>query len=149
MFKTHIVAGFLAGILLIPYLNPANQILFMALVLIGAILPDIDHPNSKLGKRVKVVSMFFEHRGFFHSFLVLPVIALILYYFTKTNFYSVPLVIGYISHLLTDAVTKEGIMVFHPISKARIRGFIATGGAFEYVLLVIFFIFAVIKTINL
>jgi len=149
MFKTHVAAGFLFGIFSIQYLTPVNQILFMSLVLIGAILPDIDHPKSKLGSKFKIVSLFFEHRGFFHSLFVLPVIALVLFLTTKTNYYSLPLIIGYLSHLLTDAMTKEGIMLFHPISKARINGFITTGGFFEYILFFAIIIFAAIKTMGL
>ena len=84
MFKTHIAAGFLAGIFAVKYLAPANQILFMGLVLIGAALPDIDHPKSKLGSKFRIISMFFEHRGFFHSLFVLPVIAVALFFLAKT-----------------------------------------------------------------
>lgn len=149
MFKTHVAAGFLAGVLWINYFSAVNQILFMALVLIGAILPDIDHPKSKIGSKIKIISLFFEHRGFFHSFFVLPVIAFVLFYFAGTNYYSIPLIIGYASHLVTDAATKEGIMPFHPVSKARIRGFIATGGFFEYILFFVIIVFAAIRTINL
>ena len=147
MFKTHVAAGFLAGIFLMQYFSPASQLLFISLVLIGAILPDIDHPKSKIGRNFKIVSLFFEHRGFFHSLLVLPVIAFLLLYFTKTSYYSLPLIIGYLSHLVTDAVTKEGIMPFHPLSRARISGFIRTGGFFEYVIFFAIAAFAVIKLI--
>ena len=149
MFKTHIAAGFLAGIFAVKYLAPANQILFMGLVLIGAALPDIDHPKSKLGSKFRIISMFFEHRGFFHSFLVIPLISLIIYYFTHSYTYIMPLGVGYASHLVSDAVTKEGIMPLHPLTKLRIRGFVRTGGALEYLFLFAVVVFAVYRTIIL
>lgn len=149
MFKTHIAFGFLFGVITIPYLSPLNQILFMALVMFGALLPDIDHPQSKLGSKFKIIGYLFEHRGFFHSFLVMPLIALLIYYFTKSYTYAIPLVIGYASHLVSDMITKEGIMPIHPFARLRLRGFIKTGGAFEYVIFLLVVLFAAYKTINL
>lgn len=149
MFKTHIAFGFLAGILYIAYFGVSNQLLFMAIVLFGALLPDIDHPKSKIGSKFKIISFLFEHRGFFHSFLVIPLISLLIYYFTHSLTYVLPLCTGYASHLISDAITKEGIMPFHPISKFRLRGVIKTGGAFEYVIFVLVVLFAAYKTINL
>ncbi|PTC00201.1 hypothetical protein C9975_08825, partial [Thalassospira xiamenensis] len=47
----------------------------LALVLAGAALPDIDHPQSTLGKRVKFlsypISTLFGHRGITHSLALL------------------------------------------------------------------------------
>ena len=149
MFKTHVAFGFLAGILSLHYLNPLNQILFIALVMLGAMLPDIDHPNSKLGSKFKFIGFLFEHRGFFHSFLVIPLISLIIYYFTHSYTYIMPLGVGYASHLVSDAVTKEGIMPLHPLTKLRIRGFVRTGGALEYLFLFAVVVFAVYRTIIL
>jgi len=149
MFKTHVAFGFLAGILTIDYLSPANQILFISLVMLGAILPDIDHPNSKIGSKFKIIGFLFEHRGFFHSFLMIPLISVLIFYFTRSYTLIMPLGIGYGSHLISDAVTKEGIMPLHPLTKIRIRGFIRTGGALEYILFFLIIIFAAYKTISL
>ena len=65
-FKTHLLFGMFLGLLVLPILNPNNSILFVMLVLIGSALPDIDHPNSKVGKWFKPIGWLFEHRGFFH-----------------------------------------------------------------------------------
>ena len=40
--------------------------------------------------------------------------------------------IGFISHLLSDSLTKTGIMPFWPIQKPRFRGPVSTGGLTEY-----------------
>jgi len=149
MFKTHVAFGFLAGVISISYFNPANQILFIVLVMLGAMLPDIDHPKSKIGSKFKIIGFLFEHRGFFHSFLAIPLIAAIIFYFTSSLTYIMPLGIGYASHLVSDAVTKEGIMPLHPLTRLRLRGFIKTAGALEYVLFLIIVIFASYKLITL
>jgi len=149
MFKTHAAFGFLAGIFAVSYLNPANQILFMFLVMLGAMLPDIDHPKSKLGSKIKIIGYLFEHRGFFHSFLAIPLLAFLIYYFTSSYVYALPLAIGYASHLLSDVITKEGIMPLHPFTKWRIRGFVKTGGAWEYLMFLFVVVIAAYRTISL
>ncbi|HME87277.1 MAG TPA: metal-dependent hydrolase [Candidatus Nanoarchaeia archaeon] len=135
LFKTHIAIAFLFGLLSISFLNPHNQILFIVLVMFGGLLPDIDHPKSKIGKYTPIAFLF-EHRGFFHSFLVIPVIVVLLYFVFDLPSFAVPIAIGYISHLTSDAVTKEGIMPLHPISRKRINGMIRTGGILEFFIFV-------------
>jgi len=58
-----------------------------------------------------------------------------LYYFNYSRF-SLPIIVGYISHLIGDAITKEGIMPFYPFSGFRIKGFIRTGGLIEQILFI-------------
>lgn len=136
MFKTHVAFGFLIGLLSISYLMPGNQILFILLVMIGASIPDIDHPRSKLGKYLKPINFLFEHRGFFHSLFMLFVVYMVVYFIKKI--YALPLAIGFLSHIISDAITKQGIMPLHPFSRVRIRGFIGTGSAIEYLFFILF-----------
>jgi len=147
MFKTHLAFGFLTALFAVQYLHPFNQILFLAIILFSSIFPDIDHPKSKLGKYIPFNSILFEHRGFFHSFLVLPLISLLLVLFSKVG-YAIPIIIGYSSHLVSDAVTKEGIMVLHPLSKYKIKGFIKTGKSLEYVLFIFITAISIWKLFN-
>ena len=132
LYYTHLAFGFLLGLSGIRYFNIQNQILFIILVLFAALLPDIDSPNSKLGSKIKVISLFFKHRGILHSLLILPLIYLVLFYFDYSRF-ALPLLIGYLSHLIGDSITKEGIMLFSPFSKFKIKGFIKTGGITEHI----------------
>ncbi len=134
LFYTHLIFAFLSGLFAIRYFSISDQILFIILVLFSGLLPDIDSPNSKFGKYFKHL-MPFKHRGFIHSLIVLPVIAFILYYFNYSRF-SLPIIVGYISHLIGDAITKEGIMPFYPFSGFRIKGFIRTGGLIEQILFI-------------
>ncbi len=145
MFKTHLAFGFLVGLLLMPFLHPANQIAYIILVMLGAALSDIDHPESKIGRHFKILGFLFEHRGFFHSIFALPLVALIVYLITHNYLYALPILIGYLSHLLIDALTLEGVMLFHPFSNFRIRGFFRTGSFSEYIILLLLILFDALK----
>ena len=133
MFRTHLAFGFLIGLFSIQWLHPGNQVLFFVLVMVGACLPDIDHPKSKFGKYFKPIGWLFEHRGFFHSIFMLIILSLAIVYFFNW-FYASAIAIGFLSHLVSDAVTVQGIMPFHPLSRARLRGFVETNSTIETVL---------------
>jgi len=128
MFRTHIIFSFLTGLIFINVLNPANQILFMILVLFGSAVPDIDHPNSKIGKNFKIIGWLFKHRGIFHSVFMALLISSALYFFTG---YFSAFLLGYLSHLVADAMTISGIAFLYPLSRKKIRGFIKTGSLSE------------------
>ena len=149
MATTHLLFGFLFGLFGIQFLHPYNQVLFMILVLFGSLLPDIDHPRSKLGRKVKFVSWLFEHRGFTHSIYALILVALISNSLTSNLNNTYGLLIGFMSHLVADSLSKEGVMFFHPLSKAKIRGIITTGSAAEYVLFVFLLALTIVKLIRL
>jgi len=128
LFRTHIAFSFLISLLFIHVLNTENQILFMILVLFGSMLPDIDSLNSKISNKIpilpKILSLFVKHRGIFHSIFMALAISYIIYLFTG---YFSGFLIGYLSHLVADAMTKSGIAFLYPFSKKRVKGFIKTG----------------------
>ena len=140
--------AFLIAILSISLLHPANQILFLILLMFAAALPDIDHPQSKLGSKFKIFSWFFEHRGFFHSALAMLFFSLLAFYLLKQEIYFFAVLIGYGSHLLTDLISMQGIRFFYP-SKKHIHGFIKTGGLLEHILLIIFIILGIWQLMHL
>lgn len=148
MFKTHLAFGFLVGLFSLQYLHPANQVLFFILVLIGACLPDIDHPKSKLGKYFKPIGWLFEHRGFFHSVFMLAILSLVVLYFFNW-FYTSAIFVGFLSHLISDAITVQGIMPFHPLSRFRLRGPIETNSIFETIIFLALLAFDALKLIRL
>lgn len=136
LFITHLAFAFLVGLIAISTLHPSHEILFILLVLSAAGLPDLDHPNSTFGKKVRIFSWFFSHRGFMHSVLILPLIALLFTWLFKSTQFTVPLLIGYTSHLIGDMVSYEGIKPFTPLSSMRWRlGWFRVGSAAEYVVL--------------
>lgn len=87
--------------------------------MIGALLPDIDHHKSRVGRLLPFISIplhgLLGHRGALHSLLAVFGI----YYLN--SFFPIPLVhslsFGYIGHLVGDMATKSGVNLFWPVSK--------------------------------
>lgn len=132
MFKTHLAFAFLVAVVALRFLSPRNQLLFAFILLIGASFPDIDHPKSKMGRLAWPISYLFEHRGFFHSFFGIAFFTFLLFLISGSMLYSIAFLLGYASHIFTDALTKQGIMPLHPLLKFRLRGFFETGTFIEY-----------------
>ncbi|ARC54699.1 hypothetical protein AOQ88_00230 [Candidatus Riesia sp. GBBU] len=92
-------------------------------VLIGSLIPDIDHPNSFFGRLFKFVSTFlsrvFGHRKFTHSLLGLIFFVLFFSRFiiisNNYNDFFYSFLIGYSSHLIGDMLTANGIPLFWPL----------------------------------
>ncbi len=134
--KTHIAFGILAGLLTLKYASVSDELLFIALVIIGVFLPDVDHPESKINnslKVTKIIPFFFSHRGFFHSIFAALLVFAGLWYWVGF-IYGFGLFVGYLSHLLSDALTVSGVNFLHPIAKFRIRGPVQTGTIAEVVI---------------
>ena len=54
-----------------PGLSIGQEAAIIGIGALGGLIPDIDHPNSKISHKLKpvsaVVSLMFSHRGFFHT----------------------------------------------------------------------------------
>jgi len=136
-FFTHLAFSFLTGLFAIDFLNITNSALFMAILLLSSLLPDIDHPDSKIGRFFKPIGWIFTHRGFFHSILAGGIFASAAYLSLHNITIVTAIIIGYSSHLILDAVNHQGIAFFYPF-KNRLAGFVKSGGIAEYVLLIAF-----------
>lgn len=99
-----------------------------ALVMLGAALPDIDHPESTVGRRVKWLShpirLVFGHRGITHS--IVAVFGMMWLAFVYGNVWLSWLALGYLLHLVGDYLTDSGIPLLYPFSRARYK-FLITG----------------------
>lgn len=141
--RTHLVFAILIGLLTFKYFN-LNPFLFIFIVSLTSFLPDIDHPKSKIGRKVKILSypinFIFGHRKFFHSIFVALGSSFVIWYFFGN--YYIPFLIGFVSHLIGDALTLQGVNFIYPLKELRIKGFITTGGLLENIL---FFAFLVIN----
>lgn len=86
----------------------------------AALLPDIDAPYAKIhtiGKRsFSSFRNVFRHRHFFHSFLAVGLVYLIVWAFFHDTIPVLALVCaaGYLSHLLIDGFNKTGVRLFFP-----------------------------------
>lgn len=136
MYPTHLAFGLLFSLLALSFslVHPVNKYIFTAIVLLAALLPDADHENSKINSKVpglKVLSRIFGHRGILHS-LWIPLALWLILDFGFHSSYGVAVFIGYLSHLVSDGLTKMGINMIYPLNQLRIQGFIETGSVAEY-----------------
>jgi len=146
LFRTHILFG-LAAFMLASNFITANY-LFLSLVLLGSILPDIDEKHSKMNQWVGIfgnLTVFLtKHRGIIHSlpfnFLLLSTIS-----FFFGTYYAIALSVGYVSHLLADGLTPMGVHLFYPFSNFRINGPVRTGSFAENIISLILFIVITIQ----
>lgn len=139
LFHTHILFGIIVFLLLRGSVL-GNEYVLLALVILGAILPDIDEHNSKItqlsGLIGKIVSFFAKHRGIFHSLAFILLFSVFLGWLWKP-YYAFAFFAGYLSHLFADALNPMGIPVFYPFSEFRLRGLIRVGGVLEWVILIL------------
>lgn len=143
MSVAHILTGAVATDAL---MSPTYLQLGAAVV--GSVAPDIDHPKSVIGKIFFFISwplaIIGGHRTITHSILGTAIFALIvLAVQSKTGLsLMMPWLVGYVSHLALDFLTKEGIQILFPYPKFFSLHLIQTGGIAEltYVVFLIFII---------
>ena len=128
MAFTHIAFGAASALLAAEWLNvpKAQTVLMLGGGVLGSMLPDIDHPKSAFGRRVRPVSTMlcaaFGHRGLTHSLLAaIGMSALARYSLRHLDWhpgYSVPFVVGlsagYLSHLAGDWMSNSGVPLLWP-----------------------------------
>ncbi|UDG80542.1 metal-dependent hydrolase [Candidatus Annandia pinicola] len=87
-------------------------------------LPDLDHPNSIIGKKLKYISILFYklfgHRGFTHSILSIIIFyyilnLIILLNIKISNYLIYFMTIGYTSHIIADMFTYQGVPLLWPL----------------------------------
>ncbi len=83
---------------------------------LGALVPDVDHPGSTLGRRTfgasHIVRWLFGHRGVTHSAVFVALCALSLLWEEKLG---MAFVVGVASHVLADMVTPAGVPLLWPV----------------------------------
>ena len=135
MFKTHLVLGLIAALLSIKYLNPSSWAVFGTLLVIASLAPDIDLSKSTIGRKFwpvsSAINFMFGHRGLIHTIFP-PLIAALALMIAGQGMLGIAFATGYMTHLLADAATVQGIMLFFPFSRTRASGPVRTGGMLEY-----------------
>ena len=143
-YYTHLAFSFFVGLWLIKFFEIKNQILFISLFLLFALIPDIDETKSKISSKMKVVSFFinffFKHRGFFHA-IYIPIILFLLLFNIRMDV-AIAVSLGYLSHIILDCFTVRGIRLLWPLKK-RLKGFVRTGGLVENVIFIVFLLLSV------
>ncbi|MBI4449157.1 metal-dependent hydrolase [Candidatus Woesearchaeota archaeon] len=134
--RTHLAIGLLTALALDSFISPINRIAYYLLVLIGSILPDIDHEGSTINNIVPLThyaAKLVTHRGIFHTIFAPMAIAFVISTLTQAE-YGWFVLIGYLSHLASDSCTKLGVNWLHPFSDQKLVGPITTGTWMETLL---------------
>lgn len=132
MANNHIKVAIICSTFALPYIpfdTTSNlylqTFLYFVVIMDAAILSDIEHTNSKMGRKfypiALLLSLFIKHRTFTHSLLF----AFIIFVFAKLlpTYFSAAMYgvfIGIVSHILADGITNEGIYLLYPYNK-RLR----------------------------
>lgn len=138
IFLTHLLGGILAVVYFGHFFglsgSSSEKAFLIAIAMLFSILPDIDMIKSKAGRHLQpfsnVFSFVFRHRGFLHSFIFAAIVYFGIRYLLSPEI-AAAAAIGYLSHIILDALTKEGVMPLSPLSRLRLRGFVKTGGILE------------------
>lgn len=138
--RTHIVGGVAAGLALASY-SALDPFVIVGAAVVGSLLPDIDHAKSKISTSnpimslvSAVVNIFFTHRTFTHSAVFLVLVGYLFYRLDWLPGLLPGMVVGIASHLILDAMTKQGIKFLWPLNATiRIPLFIRTGSGVERV----------------
>ncbi len=148
-FRTHLALAFLFGLFyleLIGY-SLAEGGLILLLFLLGALLPDIDHFSSWLNNKLKItklLALFLQRRGIMHSLFFAVLLFFVIGLFWEFT-YATAILLGYLSHLLGDLLTKDGLRLFQPFGQLKISGFFKTGKLFEKFIFILLIVLIVLK----
>lgn len=141
MAGSHVAVGLAAWAWAAPRLglaayDPAG----VALALAGSLLPDIDHPGSWLGRRVRPVSDLvcglLGRRGCTHSMIAVVLCAAALRHHGPARGLLCPLAVGYLSHLAADLLTPRGLRLAWPLPQGFAVPLCRTGSPVEPLLVV-------------
>lgn len=140
-YKTHMIGGIaLAGVIHLTaiQMTEIEMIGYYGFALLGTMLPDIDHPKSFISRYSLGLHYLFKgckHRGFTHTLLAAIILVMLLGGFFGMNAAVFGIGIGYVSHLLLDALNPRGVPILYPFTKAKYHvANIRTGGEGEYVI---------------
>ena len=135
--RTHDAFAFASLVTVAAFFPPTSLNLltfFMAVIAnnIGALIPDMDSAGNRLwdllplGDHLAKIfrRIFYKHRTLSHSFIGVVVIYLFLNWFlllilntefSNPNVILVAIMVGYISHIFADSMTKEGVPLLFPL----------------------------------
>ena len=138
-YHAHRISGICVGLSFsIATMPSENGLTYLAVItgssLVGSLLPDIDEPQSYIGKKVKPISKAIKftagHRGLFHTLLMCFAFPFIYFlindipqiqnFINIISYIIIGLPIGYLSHLLMDMMTVSGVPLFWPIINKKI-----------------------------
>lgn len=105
--------------------NILQEVTLIVLTIFASLLPDVDHPKSIIGKLFKPISVAINkrhgHRTITHSLFMLLgltlLAGLIESNFSESKTYTLTFCLAYLSHLLFDMMTLQGVPLLYPYKK--------------------------------
>jgi inner membrane protein len=153
LYRTHLLFALVLFMIFIlnTSLEPWIKLTFLIILVIGSKLPDIDIPESVIGKETRpvsnILSVFFGHRGFFHSLLFVILFSFVLFLLKIPYVFIIAFSLGYLSHLFLDAFTKSGINPLWP-ANINLKGNVKTGSLSENILFLILCVMLIVLIIK-
>lgn len=126
--RTHFVIALFIFLLVFSIFSFENSLLFLMVVILGSLFPDIDRSSSYIGRFAGTLPLIFSHRGFFHSAYAMILLSSAVYFLGGVVL-AVGFSVGYFFHLVFDSFTKKGVSFF--LVDKRIRGPFVSGGLFD------------------
>jgi len=175
MGNTHIIIGVSYGVALMPAVTrhemTVEQLGFvMCGLVVGSLLPDIDHPHSLISQQIplvgKTISRLTSHRGLFHSILGVVMMFGLSAWLSiviagglssvgiqqadnATRYIASGLMTGYILHIVADMLTISGVKLFYPIKRNIKIPLFKTGGTREWLLSIVLIAVSAIQIVAL
>ena len=120
MARSHVIIGVATWLAVAPVLRlPPFDPIDLGAVVVGSLLPDVDHPGSWVGRRIRPISTAiaatFSHRGITHSAVAVIGLTLLLLHAGYRRGGVSALAIGYLSHLAADMLTPQGLRLAWPL----------------------------------
>ena len=142
MAKSHVAIGAASWIAAAPLLHyPPFDAISLTVAVAGSLLPDIDHPQSWVGRRTRPISTILAgilgHRGITHSALAVIALSLLLAHAGYRRGLIAALAVGYLSHLAADMLTPRGLRLAWPYSRTWGLPICRTGSPVEGIIVVI------------
>ncbi|MEH6949409.1 metal-dependent hydrolase [Bacillus sp. JJ634] len=120
-YKTHIVSSLTLGAGLSIFFNYPFHIGYVAGISLGSLLPDIDEPNSFIGRRSFGIAAFVKqkcgHRGITHGIFAWLVVSMVCLIFPSPL--TIGISMGYLFHLIGDFFSVRSIPILTPINNYR------------------------------
>ena len=137
--RTHLALGLAAALYFLPHIAQ-NKFVFLFVVLLSSILPDLEN-GFVFVKRKKLFSlrknMFSNKNWILHTYtFLIPTSIALTFFYPALAF---PFFLGYSFHLFIDSFSPEGIRPFWPL-KNKAAGKLAQGGKIDSMLFYILLI---------
>lgn len=150
MGTSHMLIGAAAGLGAAYLLQAPAPLELMAVATFTALLPDIDHPQGTLRRKIPLVDdlllFWLPHRGITHTVAALALVSLVAFLLYHQALISLPIAVaigaGYASHLLADMMTISGLKVAWPLSDKTLHLWpgLRTGGITESLVCLVVFV---------